>query len=719
MRAHGAGRRAGRARGRGSKAASASHSAGRPIGGPVGRLLRMQVYNAVGNHAAFGGDALDATKADGEQQPPAASDREEPHFAGMSAAQRYELDNFGFLRLPQVLSPAELAAAQAAFDRTQAERPLPGPMEQFPLVAETDTEALAYHPKLLPVLLELCGGAPHLVHGGFIATEPAAFHTQSPEHKPPNSGQLHCQREYDCQHASYAAEAPGRCRCDNMVVFPYLDTCETGEGGLLVQPGSHKSQFSRPRTLFYPYGRHEEEWAAKDWAKSSAASPQHDPLWHDVPEGLVNLCPAAGDYILMPESTCHGIMPWRNSLRGRRVLALRFKSGEAYATHCAHYADHPEPQILARMSPPMKALVHGDTAALRAMVGADFRPPSDPGPTPPPAKQRRWWRVGHGPDGERENQDCREPFPELAQYKLVANDAVYSQGVRDRCHDLDTGNKENSPWGPVEAATTAAAGSASVGDATPTAEIQSSSTKGADSVHVGMTPEQRYLMDVQGYFILRGVLSPTELAAARAAFERVRTTPIPEEERRVAARSNIEGKPIREPDLEALATHPKLLPILYELGEGAPHLTALTMIYHPPHVGPPLTCEPYGQLHSHRESRPPGNKICYEVREPGRVITDDLNVFPYFDSVFPGDGGVAMVPGSVGLSLFLSRLYLDTDGSLLLALSLPTYLHELSLLCRCVAYLAELIAAQVEVLQTAITILALFELRREPSLSEP
>ena len=111
--------------------------------------------------------------------------------------------------------------------------------------------------------------------------------------------------------------------------------------------------------------------------------------------------------------------------------------------------------------------------------------------------------------------------------------------------------------------------------------------------------------------VLRGVLSGPELAAARAAFERTlatATVPPPGGVRDPTAgpaRSNVDGKPIREPDLECMASHPKLLPIIAELCQGAPQLTAMTMVvraaalcrrlstfrlkrscaqYHPPHV---------------------------------------------------------------------------------------------------------------------------------------
>ena len=437
----------------------------------------MEVYHNVANHATFGGDARDKTADDPGPEP-----ADDPQvFAGMTAAERYELDTFGLLHLRGALAPDELSAAQAAFDRLQADPSLTAALEDFPFAAEDALQQLATHPRLLPVLLELCEGAPHLVSGGTIATPPFTGSVDgTPQAKPLGSGQLHCQREYDHTHARYSAEAPGRCRADNLVVFPYLDTCEAGDGGLIFLPGSHRSQFSRPRTLFGPYGRHEEEWAAKDWSRSSGGAETPSPLWREVPEGLVNLCPSAGDIIVMPEATCHGIMPWLNREHGRRILSLRYKTGEAYEAHRAHYPSKQAPEVLARLSPPTLALVAGDTDALHAMCGDSFRPAPDPGAAAPPL-QRRCWRYGTAPTAVDD-----EPWPELAELSKVANDAVYGCGVRDRVPALDSGRARNSPWGPVEAAGTAA----------PADQASTDPSDGAeDDAPFAMTAEQRKSRD--------------------------------------------------------------------------------------------------------------------------------------------------------------------------------------------------------------------------------
>ena len=90
--------------------------------------------------------------------------------------------------------------------------------------------------------------------------------------------------------------------CDDFVVFPYLDDVHPGDGGLLVVPGSHKSQFDRPRHLF-----------------------SQGLIEGEMPPGVVNITPTAGDAIVMPECLTHGVLPWTPRDRRRRVLTLRYR----------------------------------------------------------------------------------------------------------------------------------------------------------------------------------------------------------------------------------------------------------------------------------------------------------------------------------------------------------------------------------------------------------
>jgi hypothetical protein len=46
-----------------------------------------------------------------------------------------------------------------------------------------------------------------------------------------------------------------RLHIEDCVVFPYLDSVLDGDGGLLVMPGSHKSEFTRPSELCGPCKR--------------------------------------------------------------------------------------------------------------------------------------------------------------------------------------------------------------------------------------------------------------------------------------------------------------------------------------------------------------------------------------------------------------------------------------------------------------------------------
>ena len=93
-----------------------------------------------------------------------------------------------------------------------------------------------------------------------------------------------------------------------------------------------------------------------------------------------------------------------------------------------------------------------------------------------------------------------------------------------------------------------------------------------------MTPEQRYLFDLNGYLHLRQALSDDELNAAQKAAERYVTTPeseLPEGFGKDGKR-HLHGFAF-DKALERLTVHPATWPIVTELTNGRPRLTSGTL----------------------------------------------------------------------------------------------------------------------------------------------
>lgn len=219
----------------------------------------------------------------------------------MTSTQRYLFDLYGFLHLQNVLSPEELAAAQEAAARYIATAP-----EDLPPGFEIDgrrfthgfafdkaLEKLVFHPGIWPIVLELTNYKPQLLSGTLQIDDVDIY----------NEGlHLHCAREdYGWESTRYEAR-DGRIYCDDFAVFPYLDDVFPGDGGLLVVPGSHKSNFPRPAELF-----------------------DHGNIEEGLPDGIVNVTPRAGDVVILPELATHGALPWKPVDRQRRALVLRYR----------------------------------------------------------------------------------------------------------------------------------------------------------------------------------------------------------------------------------------------------------------------------------------------------------------------------------------------------------------------------------------------------------
>ena len=100
----------------------------------------------------------------------------------------------------------------------------------------------------------------------------------------------------------------------DFVCFIYLDTVRPGDGGLLLVPGSFKSNFERPATMFGPYGRAHHGPPEGIAPEQGHVSPAMQP--GVVPEHTVNVCPQAGDIVkikykacLLPRMTQLGFLP--------------------------------------------------------------------------------------------------------------------------------------------------------------------------------------------------------------------------------------------------------------------------------------------------------------------------------------------------------------------------------------------------------------------------
>ena len=181
---------------------------------------------------------------------------------------------------------------------------------------------------------------------------------------------------------------------------------------------------------------------------------------------------------------------------------------------------------------------------------------------------------------------------------------------------------------------------------------------GQEPADVGMTPSQRFLLDMNGFLHLRNVLEGDDLAAAQAAAERYNSAPpdeLPEPFRAMRQRQDAETY-ARTPNLashlswaigldkslEQIVFHPKLWPIILELTNGKPQLRSGHMICedHSPggHGEKPV------HLHSAKEDF--GEEGSRFASKNGRIFCENFVIFPYLSDVHEGDGGVLVLPGS-------------------------------------------------------------------------
>jgi hypothetical protein len=260
--------------------------------------------------------------------------RKGANLIAMTPEQRYFFDVTGYLHLKGVIKDDELKAAQAAADRyintPTAELP-PGFSSDgkgLPngVAFDKPLEALALHPATWPIVKELTNNKPQLGRGTMLVDRAGVEESEKPL-------RLHCAREdFGWQSTRYVAR-DGQIYCNDFVIFPYLNDVYPGDGGLLVVPGSHKSMFDRPEGLF-----------------NGGVIEDRD----NLPPGVVNITPKAGDVLIISELLVHGALPWKPKDRYRAILVLRYG-----------------PQFIAetRVSPEVRGRLSPETLELIAQAG--------------------------------------------------------------------------------------------------------------------------------------------------------------------------------------------------------------------------------------------------------------------------------------------------------------------------------------------------------------
>ena len=263
----------------------------------------------------------------------------------MTPEQRYFFDLTGYLHLQQALSSEELELAQQA-----AQHYIDTPNEQLPpgfefisdrehfnwyvhaFAFDKALEALTFHPQTWPIIRELTSGKPRLGGGNMMVDGPGwPFH-------PLHSGR-DIVRSRGLTDTRHYFVLDGKIHCNDLVFFFYLTDVHPGDGGLIVVPGSHKESFLRPQDLFYPGSYIEGEGYNADYVSA------------EVPPGVVNITPKAGDVVVISELLTHGALTWQPKDRERRFLTLRYSQ-----QHMVR--ENPLPEgVLAKLSPETHELV--------------------------------------------------------------------------------------------------------------------------------------------------------------------------------------------------------------------------------------------------------------------------------------------------------------------------------------------------------------------------
>jgi hypothetical protein len=231
----------------------------------------------------------------------------------MDAGELFLFDLCGFIVVKGVLTPEEVAAANAAVDahdpvhqghrKSQLDAPanqkgssrwdFRGMLGWEGAAREPFTRMLG-HPKLTRYVNTICGRGHRMDHAPTLITQTKG----SP------SGTLHGSSGPGFNPASYYVWKDGQMHNGLIVCSFQLVDCPEGAGGLAVVPGTHKGNVTMPAEM-RRFEKHQ--------------------------EFIKQVTCEAGDCVIFSEATTHGTLPWTADYQRRSVLFRYSPANSAHA----------------------------------------------------------------------------------------------------------------------------------------------------------------------------------------------------------------------------------------------------------------------------------------------------------------------------------------------------------------------------------------------------
>jgi ectoine hydroxylase-related dioxygenase (phytanoyl-CoA dioxygenase family) len=256
----------------------------------------------------------------------------------MNDRERFLFDLHGYLVLESVLSPDEIAAANAAVDhhadliadrepglsqdavalKGQTGR---GEFQQNPLTFERPWcepfRRMFAHPRVIDVFNEILGPGFRLDHGPVLIRMVRGT----------EGHRLHGGMTFDP--SQYHGFDHGRMHCGLCVAAWQLTDVEPGDGGFACIPGSHKANYRPAMGVL----RLDEDWGC-----------------------VQQVVAGAGSVVFFNEALVHGTLPWQPADRERRSMLFKYSPGfQSWGTvHAECPIEDPTEDELALYAPPRR-----------------------------------------------------------------------------------------------------------------------------------------------------------------------------------------------------------------------------------------------------------------------------------------------------------------------------------------------------------------------------